>query len=84
MPFLWVAVDHPPGPQSARGFIEANAIALLSNYSRPRIDPPSPGWLGHEADHEAISRSGLWNVNHVADEYNPAFLDLLERYAEVM
>ena len=29
-----------------RGYIERNAIALLSNYGKPAIDPPSPGWLG--------------------------------------
>ena len=35
MPFLWLAVDDEPGPQSQRGYIERNAIALLSNRSWP-------------------------------------------------
>ena len=30
MPFLWLEVDDPPGPRSRRGYIERNAIALLS------------------------------------------------------
>lgn len=82
MPLLWVAVDDAPGPPSARGFIEANAIALLSNVSHPAIDTPSQDWLGRDADKEAIRESGLWNVNHVAGACNPALLDELERYAE--
>lgn len=30
MPFLWLSVDDEPGPGSVRGYIERNAIALLS------------------------------------------------------
>jgi len=41
MPFLWLDVPDPPGPESLRGYIERNAIALLSNYNRPVLDPPS-------------------------------------------
>ena len=65
MPFLWVAVDGAPGPGSDRGVIETGTIALLSNYGRPVIDPPTPNWLGHDAASEYIRTSGLWNVNHV-------------------
>ena len=46
MPFLWLAVEDEPDPKSMRGYIERNAIALLSNYGKPPLDPPSPGWLG--------------------------------------
>ncbi|WP_374712416.1 hypothetical protein [Symbiobacterium terraclitae] len=80
MPFLWVAVDDPPSKASHRKVIEANAIGLLSNLGREPVDPPSPGWLGHWADRPAVRESGLWNVNHVDDGYDPGFLDLLERY----
>jgi len=80
MPFLWVAVEDPPGRNSDRKVIEANAIGLLSNLGRPPIDPPSPNWLGRWADREAVRESGLWNVDHVDEGYDPAFLDLLERY----
>lgn len=41
------------------------------------IDPPSENWLGRWATNEAIERSGLWNVNHVADRYAPSFLSKL-------
>jgi len=80
MPFLWVEVDDPPGKGSHRKVIEANAIGLLSNWGRPAIDLPSKGWLGHSADREAVRRSGLWNVDHVTEPYDPAFLQLLEGY----
>ena len=31
MPFVWVAIDDAAGPESVRGYIERNAIALLSS-----------------------------------------------------
>jgi len=82
MPFLWVAVEDPPGKASARKVIEANAIGLLSNFGREPIDPPSPNWLGRWADRPSVRESGLWNVDHVDEEYDPVFLDLLERYVK--
>lgn len=81
MPFLWLGVDDEPGPKSMRKYIERNAVALLSAVSRLRIDPPSDGWLGHSCRHEVVRASGLWNVNHVYEDYNPGFLDLFERLA---
>jgi hypothetical protein len=77
MPFLWLAVDDNPGPDSARGFIERNAIALLSNFDKEPLDPPSAGWLGHDCNREKVRRSGLWNSNHVDDAYDPSFLDVM-------
>ena len=77
MPFLWLAVEDEPGPASLRGYIERNAIALLSNYAKPPIDPPSPSWLGHHCNREKIRRSGMWNSNHVQERHDPAFLDEL-------
>lgn len=82
MPFLWLTVDDEPGPDSLRGYIERNAIALLSNYGRESIDPPSPRWLGCYSDRERVRLSGLWNSNHVDDDYDPAFLDTLQRLIE--
>ena len=84
MPFLWLSVDDEPGPDSLRGYIERNAIALLSNYGREPIDPPSRQWLGHHSDRERVRLSGLWNNNHVEDDYTPEFLDTMERLIEQM
>ena len=69
MPFLWLAIDDEPGPNSLRGLIERNSIALLSNYERIPFDPPSPQWLGRSCDREKVRKSGLWNQNHVEGEY---------------
>jgi hypothetical protein len=78
MPFLWISIDDEPGAKSLRGFIERNAIALLSNYRRQPIDAPSTGWLGHHCDREKVRKSGLWNSNHVDEAYDPNFLDCFD------
>ena len=78
MPFLWLDVGDEPGPSSLRGFIERNAIALLSNFGKHPLDPPSQGWLGHHCDRERVRESGLWNQNHVEEAYNPQFLEVME------
>ena len=86
MPFLWVAIEDEPGPDSHRGLVERHAIALLSNFRNPAqsIDPSSGTWLGHTAASESIRRSGIWNVNHIDKTYNPGFLNLLKSYVDRM
>jgi hypothetical protein len=79
MPFLWLAINDDPGPDSKRGYIERNAIALLSNHSKQSLDPPSRNWLGHLCNRKRVRASGLWNQNHVDEQYDPAFLDTMER-----
>jgi hypothetical protein len=79
MPFLWLEVDDPPGPSSLRGHIEKNAIALLSNHGAEQlIDPPSEDWLGRWVSSSKIAESGLWNVNHVDEEFSRNFLLVFE------
>ena len=82
MPFLWLNVDDPPGPNSQRAHIERSAIALLSGYGRATGDRPSSAWLGHLSDRERVRLSGLWNNNHVDEVYDPQFLDALQRRIE--
>ena len=86
MPFLWLAIEDEPGPDSLRGYIERNAIALLSNYNDEKhpIDSPSPSWLGRYCDREKVRNSGLWNSNHVDEDYDSAFLDVLARLIDKM
>lgn len=79
MSILWVDVPDDPGPESRRAYIERNAIALLSNDLNP-LDPPSPEWLGRYSPRAAIRRSGLWNLNHVDERYDPAFLGALAEF----
>ena len=84
MSCLWLAVEDDAGPNSLRGYIERNAIALLSNYRREPLDSPSPDWLGRRSDRERVRRSGLWNSNHVNESYDPAFLDTLSNLIDRM
>ena len=82
LPFLWVSVDDEPGPESARAYIERNAIALVSNYGKESIDSRAETWLGKDSRSEVIRRSGLWNVNHIEEQYDPTFLDRLAESVE--
>ena len=82
MPFLWLDVNDAPGPNSNRGIIERNAIALLSSYRSPSADVSSRDWLGHYSNRERVRLSGLWNNNHVNATYDPAFLDEMESRIE--
>jgi hypothetical protein len=82
MPFLWITLNDSPGPNSLRGLIERNSIALLSNYNSGNqpIDPASESWLGKWATSVKIKHSHLWNVDHIAEVYNRDFLHLLQFY----
>lgn len=77
LPFLWIDVNDEPSADSQRAYIERNSIALLSNYQRDAVDARSDEWLGNQSRSEKIRKSGLWNVNHVDEAYDPAFLDKL-------
>lgn len=82
MPYLWLPVDDPAGPDSDRGRLERGAIALLTQPETLQLDPPSPGWLGYHARRPEVSRSGLWNVRHIADAPDPGFLECLAGYIQ--
>jgi len=92
MPFLWVDVNDPPSPNSKRGFIERNSIALLNNFpnvgtdheKQDCFDPPSKSWLGRQAINDRVSQSGLWNANHVDEAYQSSFLNKFEILIEKM
>jgi hypothetical protein len=81
MPFLWLDIGDPPGRDSLRGYVERNSIALLSNFEKPPLDPPSKRWRGRTCDHgkAKVRDSGLWNQDHVEKAYDPAFLDELDQ-----
>ena len=84
MPFLWLAADDAPGPNSVRVVIERNSIALLSNLGKSPLDPPSAAWRGNACDRgkARVTDSGLWNQNHVDETYDPTFLDKMEALVE--
>jgi hypothetical protein len=78
LPFLWIDVDDEPSADSDRAYIERNMIGLLSNYQRNAIDPRSDRWLGKHSRSEKIGKSGIWNVNHADESYDPSFLDMAQ------
>lgn len=84
MPFVWLEIDDAPGAGSMRGYVERNAISLLSNLAKSPLDAPSAHWRGAGCDRGKglVKDSGLWNQNHVDEDYDPAFLDVLERFAQ--
>lgn len=82
LPFLWIDVDDEPGPDSDRAYIERNAIALVSNFEKDALDRRDDDWLGKESLRHEIQGSGLWNINHVAEDYDPAFLDRVAEAVE--
>ena len=77
MSFLWLKIDDAPGPESKRGYIERNSIAMLSNWKKPVFDPPSKNWLGGYSSRERVQHSGLWNNRHVDEGYDADFLKIL-------
>lgn len=83
MPFLWVAIDDEPGSESDRKLIERNAIALLSGLNGCP-DSSSSTWLGNYSKSENVRISGLWNSDHVREECDTTFLNLLEEYIHQM
>jgi hypothetical protein len=79
MRVFWIAVPGQSSASNLRAFVERNAIALLSNRLDP-VDKASAQWLGNSCPSGEIRQSGLWNVNHVNEDYDPRFLDDLEAY----
>jgi len=77
-PFLWVNLDDEPSADSDRAYLEQNVIALLSNFDKQPIDSREDGWLGRYSQSREIGESGLWNVNHVDEQYDSRVLNLLE------
>jgi len=82
LPFLWIAVDDEPGPDSRRAYLEQNTIALVSNSIHEGVDSGSSSWLGQHSQSPEIRQAGLWNIQHVEESYDPSYLDVLEKYVE--
>jgi hypothetical protein len=76
MPFVWIPINEEAGGCRQRDYLERNAIALLSNFDRLALDPPSDHWLGTHCKSDKVRRSGLWNDALVANaSYDLKFID---------
>ena len=82
LPLCWVSINDNSGPNSERAYIEKNSIALLSNYNKNPLNPPSNDWLGLKNNRNFVVSSGLWNNDFVEDEYDPDFLERLDFHAK--
>lgn len=82
LPYLWIRIEDAAGPRSDRAFIERNSIALLSERNKASVDAASADWLGQFSDKEKVRTSGLWNSNHVDEDYDSQFLSKLAAYAD--
>lgn len=82
MPVAWLEVPDAASADSDRAYLERNFIALLAGQTGP-LDLPSGDWLGRWSSREAIPYSGLWNVNHVYENFDPLSLDVFEEYVNV-
>jgi hypothetical protein len=77
MNLLWLNIDDEAGPASERGYLERNAIGLLSRIGL--LNPSTRStWLGRLSPDWRIAASGLWNLNHVFMKPDDDFLDRLE------
>jgi hypothetical protein len=72
-----LGIADEPRPDSLRGYVERNAIALLAKAGG-EVDPPSRNELGGSARTEAVVTSGLWNVNRVVESVDARFIDQFE------
>jgi len=82
MPVVWLEVPDESSADSDRGYLERNFIALIAGPTGP-LDLPSGNWLGRWSSREAITYSGLWNVNHVYEAFDATSLDVFEQYIEI-
>jgi hypothetical protein len=60
LPFLWLDIEDEPGPDSERGRIERNSIALISEFNSV-TGSRRDSWLGGYSDRDKVRGSQLWN-----------------------
>lgn len=77
----YVPIVDAAGPASLRGFVERNAIGVLTAEGG-RWNGPSKAWLGQYSPNSAVRAGGLWNVRHVGEALDVDFIKTLERLVE--
>jgi hypothetical protein len=82
MRILWLDVGDAPAAFSDRAYVERNAIGALSRFNVLVGSVPET-WLGSYSTEYRISVSGLWNLNHLFERPDPAFINVLQHYVDV-
>lgn len=63
---------------SARSKIERLSIALFTERL-VAVDPPTPNWIGLYSAHQAIVRTGLWNVRDAGSKADFDIVNLISK-----
>lgn len=82
LPFLVIDIPGEPGPDCDRARIEKNLIALVAHARRTRPRLKKDGWLGQSSPHAEISKTGLWNIQHVNAFYTENIVNEIEPYID--
>lgn len=82
LPFLYVSIPGEPEPGNDRDRIESNSIAMVSHFRRANPRLYKNDWVGHESPKPEIHQTGLWNIDHVTDDFSPAVVAELNDYID--
>lgn len=83
MSVAYISIDDNPSKFSDRAYLEQNMIALVSGPRVP-LDVANEDWLGFHCENRTVRSSSMWNVDYTNKDYDPRFLEVLERYIEFM
>lgn len=82
MRIVVLGCEDEPGPDSLRGYVERNSIALLSAAHRAGLDRTSSEWLGQHSNRSLVVSSGLWNQRHTTETADVNFLERFQRIVQ--
>jgi len=82
MEVLMISFEDNDIEKQALRYIQKNAVALLSNWQKEVLDPPSPDWMGKFCSNVLVRDSGLWNTNGVMQRYDSSFIPKFKKIIE--
>lgn len=80
LPFLVINIPGDAGPDADRALIEKNLIALVSHARRTNPELQKDDWLGDRSPRAEISRTQLWNIQHVSSFYSDDIIQQVTPY----
>jgi hypothetical protein len=73
-----IEVSDKPTKHSARSKIERLSIALFTEGLVP-VESPTKEWLGLHSAHDAIARTGLWNVRDAGSKADFEIVNMISK-----